>query len=158
MRKAFSRNFTSKTSRERAPDTGYWVKGSRGKLQSQNPQAGIDFNHPVVADPAQPNTTGKLDLKWQATSGTGDPSNPSKPVTNNNNMTGQPKPQNMVTPKVPVELDPADLRAISGSETFLDNHSTKHNIHAGGGNRRIIQTKINTFHQDRLVNVYLINY
>ena len=43
-------------------------------IKGQNPHSGIDFKHPGN----KPNSTNKLDLKWQGTFGASAPSNPSK--------------------------------------------------------------------------------
>jgi len=134
MSRIFSRFFTFSNLPRRAPDTGYWVRPSRrADLTANNPQSGIKFDHPQVADPAQPNPDGTLDLKWQGTSGNGSATNPSKLVNPNVKITGKPGLQNMVNPETPVKLDPKDLTKIPNSDLYLDQSSNKHNIHAGGG-------------------------
>lgn len=46
---------------KRSPDMGFWPKGnSRSNLQAQYPQAGIKFDHPVVGDPSELNSSGKM--------------------------------------------------------------------------------------------------
>lgn len=65
----------------RSPDTGFWTTGgARNRLQNQHAQSCLDFEHPLVGDPQDPNPNGTSNIKWQATSGQGDFTNPSKPV------------------------------------------------------------------------------
>lgn len=124
MRRNFFKNLLT-----RNPDQGFWPKGGL----SQNTNGELKFDHPMIADPSNPNVDGSYNIKWQATSGKGAPTNPSKPVDSNTKITGDQGTQNMVIPTTAVDIDPKNLNFIQGSEAYLDEASRKHAIYAGGG-------------------------
>ena len=110
-------------------------KGKSALFSSTVRAAKLDPHHMLVTDLNNLNSNGTCRVKFQGTKGPASASNPSFDIGSTTLLNGTVvvgKPQKGVKPTQNVDIDPADLIPIAGSEDVLDQSNVKHTLVSHG--------------------------